>query len=337
MLGEEPCKVSLVGANGSFIGDLTEFITGGTANRKKMDVSTANCTFSSNKDSWGILRKIKPWATYLRIERDGRDQWEGPVTNAVDGLSFDVTASDMGAYWKRTECKTATYSNTDVIEVAEGLISQALMKAPYGLPIMDTTILGSLVTKTYSSTEYLLLDDALQSLPGLEYYFFGRTLFLFGAPEFAKSVVKLNDESWFPTPTVELAGDVYANRIIVKGSSHVGVAEAPTAEINYYGLLSRRFDRPELSTQSAVNAEAERLLLSVRDSIYLNTDSGAFLDPKVNISLDRLVPGAYVDVSHYVGAIPLDRQMRINEVSLDIVSSQVSLVLEPLGAISEEG
>ena len=332
MIGQEKTKVSLVSATGSFIDDLTKYIVSGTCNRKRNTTTTFNGIFSSDISSWSTLRKVNTWSTFIRVERDGRDQWEGPVTTAEDGEQFSLVDSDLSAYWSRRETKSSTHTNSDVATIASALLTQGFKKREPGLPIINSSIVGKLTSKTYSDADSTMIMDNIKGLPGLEWYLFGRTVYLFGTPDYPKSSFKLTDESWNPLPTVEKSGTTYANRVVVKGNRVTGIAEAPVAEINYDGgVLCRRFDRPELETQSAVDAEAEKRLAQCRDALYINAQSFSILKPDVNIDLANVLPGSYVDVDHYVGAIPVNRQMRINEVRLDCVTSEVSIALEPLG------
>lgn len=336
MLGDDPCKISLYTKGGTFLADLTRYVVEGTFQRRKRTVSQFSGVFTADDGNTADLAKIDYWSTQIVCERDGRDQWSGRVTNVVfDGTTARVSASDKTRHWIRAELPGGIYSVKDVSFVAEDLISRAFATDIDSLPSFVTVPVGSVISKTFSSGTYKYLNDALEDLPGLTWTAFGDTVFLFGLEENANSIVKLDDRSWSPLPSVERAGQLYANRVAVVGKGAVGIAEAPADEISYYGEIYRRYEAPDVSVQSQLNALAESYLARSRDSTYFNTDQASVLSPKVNISLASLIPGQCVDVDHVVGIYSLRRQLRIDGVDVDCVSGQVSLLLEPLSVPEE--
>lgn len=337
MLGQEPCKVSLYSAGGTFMADLTQCLSGGKFSRKKNDVSTFEGSFVADDGSYHDLRKMVFWATYIVCERDGRDQWSGPITNILFNVdSVEVTASDKTVYWARTQVPNLSYSVDDVSLVAQDIILKSFVNNLYGMPELDVSIAGVVSTKSFLASEQKSVLDALSDLPSLQWTAFGETVYFFALEDTPNSVVKITDKDWFPIPSVELAGQTYANGAIVVGKGVTGFAYAPDAELQYYGSLFRRYDHLDDSSQSTVNSLAIDYLARTRDAVYLNTENGAVLSPKLNVSLEELIPGNTVDVDHSAGIFDLHRKLRVDQVEVDCVSGDVRLSLEPL-AVADEG
>lgn len=336
MLGEDPCTISLVTANGTFVDDLTKFATSGKFQRKKNAVSQFNGTFNSDMDSFSTMSKLDYWSMYIRCERDKRDQWEGPVTNVEDNDGvITVVASDITAYWSRSLVKNHSFVGEDVAAIAQSIIESTFATSIYGEPFLETSVVGALLDRDFSESDYKLLSDIFSDLPGLDWYAFGRTVYLFGASREPVSSFKINDESWFPLPAVERSGEKYANRVVVKGSGVTGIAEAPLDEIDYYGLIVRRSELTSATSQTAVDKEAQAILARARDATFFNTDSLSVLRPTVNTKLENVVPGAYVDVDHSITGRPLSRQLRIDTVEVDCLLGTTAISLEPLGVPDE--
>lgn len=337
MLGQEPCKVSLYSAGGTFIADLTKSLSSGTFNRKKRAVSTFDGSFGIDEGSNVDLEKIDFWATYIVCERDNRDQWSGPVTNVVfNSDTVDVVASDKTVYWSRAQVPSLSYNSDDIALIAEDIISKAFMNNLYGMPELDVSVAGIVLDKNFVSSEVKYVSDALDGLPGLQWTAFGETIYLFALEENPNSIVKITDKDWFGLPSVERAGQIYANGVIVVGKGFVGHAYAPASELEYYGNIFRRYDVPDVASQAGVNNLAMEYLALTRDATYLNTENNAVLSPTLNISLAELIPGNCVDVDHIVGPYSLHRQLRIDGVEVDCITGNVNLSLEPLAVADEE-
>lgn len=337
MLGQEPCKISLYSAGGTFIADLTKYCSDGKFGRRKKDVSNFEGSFVADQGSYSDLRKMEFWATYIVCERDGRDQWSGPITNILFNVdSVEVTASDKTVYWNRTPAKSGTYTVDDVSLIGEDIILKAFRNDIYGMPELVVSNVGVAIDKTVVESDDIFVSDVLGDLPSLQWTAFGETIYLFALEESPNSVVKITDKDWFPIPSVERAGQIYANGAIVKGNGVTGYAYAPDAELQYYGNVFRRYDHPDDSSQTAVNNLAISYLARTRDATYLNTESSAVLSPKLNVDLAELIPGNTVDVDHSAGVYNLHRQLRIDGIDVDCLSGDVSLSLEPL-AVADEG
>jgi hypothetical protein len=288
---------------------------------------------------------IDYWATSILCERGVdntkenklRDQWFGPVTNFIEKNGvYSIIASDLTAWWTRDDASTVTYVDQDVVNIVTDLIERMFSGHPFAMPTLDTAIAGALDSLSYEETQDKSLADIVKDLGKLNYFAFGKTVYLRGVDSQVGASLQLNDMSWSPLPSVEHAGNEYANRVKVKGTGVRAIAEAPQSEIDYYGLCSRTFRYPDITTATAAQNKADELLAQTRDATFINVDNQATLNEKVDIKLENLLPGILVDVDHSVARQSFQRRFMLNTVEVDCMSGDVAIGLQPLKSLEEE-
>jgi len=332
-LGDEPCIVSLVSYDGLFQRDITPYMVSGSFTRVKNNVSVFDGEFVADGSIWDD--RIEFWRSFIRVERDGRDQWEGPITNIVESLQdsrLKIVASGMSVFWARATMPNFSFDGLDVVDVAYSVLERVFWGHVTANCEYRRVPKGKLVKVEYLAVEDVVVADAFRELAGLDYFEFGRTIYLFSADPFPVPQLRLNDESFVVLPEVEAKGELYANQVVVKGSGVRGYAEASVDEIGFYGRLVRRFEYPNISVQASADSKAREILGRTRDSFYVNFGGDSMLSSSVPIGLDGLLPGMYVQVDHFVSRRSLSRMFRLESVKVDCVKGTVSVVLEPVGS-----
>lgn len=341
--------VSLATPDGKVTGDLTQYMDNGDATRTRRGISSAKVGLSNHRDVWPLLRALKddqPYGTWLICEEEKangkRDLiWGGPVMSAhraADSDGYDIIALDQGSYWSRLEIIQVNYKAQDVAHLVHTFLRDNLAQNLNAVPVFEVFDTGSNdEIGNVEANNGIMIDSVMNGFPVLNYTFIGKTLFLFGVQSESQAYIELTDESWTPLPVVGMEGASYANNVIVKGSGVIGRASiVPPAHL---GVITRRFDLPEIVEEGLANSTARDYLNQMLNAEYLNAEGTKTLnkgDEKVaQLEINDLIPGKKVEVSSTDLEEDFVDMYTLDQVTIDLVERDVSIGLSGFG-IAEE-
>lgn len=311
--------------------------------RRLDDMSDATVEIGTEQDEECIahLGAIDPFTYEIAIWRDGVESWVGPVqdpTYNYDGAI--IPARDLFWWFERRLLLTdRTYVATDLAEIAQQYVADALAQDPTPNISITATLTGVLGTRVVTSTLYRRAADELRELArtGLDFTAIARTI-RFGGEEIpAHPLVTLTSDIFEVAPA-RLAGEALANDVYVLGSSGAGVS-SPT--VGHYGgydipLVQQVYSEPAILDVSSADHAAQTRWDLLRSPPYYIT--GRLLE-NAPIAFDDLIPGARVRVAQQVGFRRIVEDMRLLTVDVDAgatedgVTEHVRLSLEPLGSV----
>lgn len=268
-------------------------------NRTLDDTSTARVTVNPDGDCCERLGTIRSWRHKLLIFRDGDPVWEGPITNIRWRLgSIDVFAADVTAWLdRRVIHHTQEFKNTDMVEIAQWLIEDALFPDDPGHSV---EVIGP--AKVYGDRSYTVnhgqAGDHLRDLAetGLDFTAVGSTIVLL--PEDHRAVVgRLSDEDMPEGLIVAEDGAALATRWVVTGDEDSGIVGEAGGQHEYYGLLERSFESTSITTVASANAAAAaKLRSSLPVPVFIDTQA-VTISPQAAVDINKLVPGWCLDIT----------------------------------------
>jgi hypothetical protein len=264
------------------------------------DSSTASVKIAvSGEDCCAELGNVRSWRQLLNIYRGGVFVWSGFIVN-VD-WKFDEVVVDaidiIGLMDRRVPHQSFNFTDTDVADIAEALIEDALAPDDPGHTVTVIGPSGVLGGRTYDVNVGQSADH-LRDLAdtGIDFTAVGNNIVIL-PDDFCEVVGRLSDEDMPEGLSVAEDGASLATRVIVAGSEQsdaLGVAGGVNA---YYGLLERYVEQNNISTQAAADAAAQaRLASSLGVPTFIDTKE-VTLAPTANVELARLVPGWCLDIT----------------------------------------
>jgi hypothetical protein len=296
------------------------------------------------------LRDVNEWEHELRVLRDGREVWVGPVVGSGPAEEGEATyetlhlfARDLWAWFERRILRAdRTFSNSDLADIFAAYANLALAEDNgMGINVVtqDTGILG---TRSISAADPTRAADELRELArdGVDFTFLNRQL-LVGNVEIPTDPVAILGDSHVAEVLILGAGLSTATRVYVRGgvdfeaagfdrTAPLGVAGGVDARL---GLLEILEDEPAILDAASARVAAETRLDLLRQPPRLVE---ARLLPEAPVDLARLAPGARVDVRLTVGCQRVDEVMRLHELRVEATAEETEAVrvrLQPLGSL----
>jgi len=281
-------------------------------------------------DGW---EDVRPWATEIIVYRDGRDQWAGPVTDVSFGYgTIAVEADDLTAWWDRRTIPTLNFLNDDLTDIFLGIYEQAM--EPDDSPNINliTELTGVVGDRAYNGNIYQYAMDAIKELAdtGLDFTAFSRNVIVGGEEVDASPFVTLLDEHWTEPPIVRDRGNEQATIVVVKGNGVQAIARAPQSYIDFYGVLVRVFEEPDILDEASARLAAETRVDLLKDPQFIETPQGAGLKTTAPITVEQLIPGMRIRVDTQSTCRQVVNDFRLQQVTVDF-DGTVSIDLQPLG------
>jgi hypothetical protein len=287
-------------------------------------------------DGW---EDIHPWATEVIVYRDGRDAWSGPVTQGKYGYGYaEVEADDLTAWYSRRTVPALNLVNRDLTDIFMLLHDAAMQQGPIeNMNVVDSPS-GIITSRVYQGQLYQYTHDAIAELAktGLDYTAYSRTILVAGEDLNQAPYITLMDEHWTTPPTIIERGNEQATVVIVKGKGIQAQAVAPKEYLDYYGVLVRVFDEPNIVDVVSAELAAETRLDMLKDPVYIETPVGAALKTSAPITLEQLIPGIVIRVDSQSTCRKVVSDFRLHKVTVDF-GGAVSIDLEPLGHYTDDG
>jgi hypothetical protein len=281
-------------------------------------------------DGW---EDIRPWATEVIVYRDGRDQWAGPVTDVSFGYgTIAVEADDLTAWWDRRTIPSLNFLGDDLTDIFLRIYDEAMKPDESPNINLITQLTGVVGDRAYNGNSYMYAMDAIKELAdtGLDFTAFSRNVIVGGEEVDVTPFVTLLDEHWTEPPIVCDRGNEQATIVVVKGQGVQAVARAPQSYIDFYGVLVRVFEEPDILDAPSVRLAAETRVDLLKDPQFIETPQGAGLKTTAPITVEQLIPGMRIRVDTQSTCRQVVNDFRLQQVTVNF-DGNVSIDLQPLG------
>ncbi|MFJ6565729.1 hypothetical protein ACIQMV_39055 [Streptomyces sp. NPDC091412] len=261
--------------------------------------STARAVIQPGLDCCGPLGRISTWRNRLVVFRDGRYVWEGPITGISWTLGgIEIRARDITAWLdNRVVHQDRTFSNVDVMEIAEWLIDDGYAPDDPGHTVQVVGRAGISGSRSYSKNVGQTGDHLRQlAEAGLDFTAIGSKILLLPETHMA-SVGRLSDADLPAGLEVAEDGASLVTRWIVAGSEQSGALGEAGGIDPFYGLHERYLEQNEITDDaSAAQAATARQRASTPVPVFVDTQE-VTLAPETAIDVPSLVPGWALDVT----------------------------------------
>ncbi|MFD0208952.1 hypothetical protein ACFVH9_07430 [Streptomyces hirsutus] len=261
--------------------------------------SSARAVIQPGSDCCARLGRIGSWRNRLVLFRDGRYVWDGPVTDVTWSLGeVEIVAEDLSVWLdKRVPHENRTFTNVDLSEVAEWLITDGFAPDDPGHTVEIVGKAGITGSRSYSAGIGQTGDHLRQlAEAGIDYTVIGSKILLLPEDHLV-SVGRLSDVDLPDGLAVSEDGKSLVTRWIVAGSEASGVVAADGGIDEWYGLHERYVEMSEITDQaSALQAAKARRRVSSAVPVFIDTRE-VTISPQANIDVPSLVPGWALDVT----------------------------------------
>ena len=278
------------------------------------------------------LGVVDPWATEMRIWRDERLVFEGPITEYDEERDVaTITAATVDTWMKFRHVYDVidreVLPGVTPTSIAREIIEQAFSRDdPRVLEYLDVRDGGDLITRKIGDAEETgappNAEQELRSLAGsfVDWTVVGRRIIVWPDNYYLSNIGTLMQhhligDGW----SIRVRGDDYGSKFLMEGDAVLGTAGGISER---YGLVEQTVrDDTILDTATATKA-ADRLynIRGARPPRWLVIGDGAQLSAESPFDIDQLVPGVrvVVDISGDDIAQPFRQNMRLTRVSTSV-------------------
>jgi len=326
-------------------------LTGATSinwDRRLDDISEAEVVVSlagSREDTCcECLGEAEPWCHELHIVRDGEIVWLGPIYEVLYGFEqVTIRARDLMS-WTTVRIADDDIDFTtpaDIVTIAEAVLTEAFNEDdPCILEFISSTPAGGDPTGYFSEAFSATAFDQIEQLSNikLNYTTIGRTIILGGEDLPLAPVATLTDDMILSDVTLTKAGLLQGNRWFVHYEGDGGIPGVGQVDPQCYGLIERLRQNDDgiqdaTTANEVAQAYAEALGTAPR---LLELQEGARLSPETPWTIDKMIPGARVDVALARLCVSASQSFRLESVQIkqDVEGEAVSLSLSPVNLSS---
>lgn len=277
--------------------------------RVRNDKSWAEVDFSSCE---GDLSGVWPWRHDLIVYRDGRQVWQGPITQPVASGTATIHADDRWAWLDVRAIRVDLTATGDLTDIALAIIQEGL-RHPDGAPD-ETGILtdpqpdvrptGVTGTREYEQYRYMA-GAALRRLVGgaLNVTWVGKLLVMWGIQTLGR-VNMLQDKDFLQPLGVMRDGYSAASAVAVLGQdgavAYVGRTDP------YFGLIESVInDRSITDAGSADDLARLQVGRGMPVPVFISVGEEATLSDRAPVSIEELIPGVEVPIWTTVTGFPV--------------------------------
>lgn len=258
------------------------------------------------------MAEIQPWKHEIRIYRDARSIWVGPVVQrTIDGDQGKVVARDLSTWAARRRVgKSLTHTQADLSVVARDYWNDGLSRDKSPNIRLATYLTGTLADRAVEADK-VLVDSQIAELvrSGLSWSVISRTIVLGIRQGQTQAVARLLDSSFVVEPGTDEDGSDQTNDLIVLGEGAGEGAEQPHGQARdqgsavEFGLLEDVVSESEIKDDASAAANARTQVALLADPPA--TISGGTLSQIAPVTIDELVAGAPVDIRLSQTCVPV--------------------------------
>lgn len=352
--------------NGAHLWTKVQGLTELSWGRKRDDWSEGSITVTKSlagSDCCGKLGQTHTWGHELRIYRDGKTVWAGPIVKVREkraSITFD--ARDMLFWFDRRSLETRAgpyhpWAGVDTGAFLRLIIQEAFTNPDPNGPNWDPGLLAYAVLQnsgTTSTTERLWkhsmsVGEVVRDLigAGMDMFTIGRAIYLISDKLAAGTAPYRLRESDFLTEleVVENGLDA-ATQVFVVGGQPVDGTGNPNTDPNvppvigsaggwdsFYGLVTQHSSSQNVVQQGVADGiAAARRAYAYPPPIDIIVPNGAKLSPEAPVDMGQLVPGRLFQVTLESYCRAIQQNFRLNELSVDWTSTTTETVAVSLAS-----
>lgn len=284
-----------------------------------------------NGDCARRVGKVEPWAHELRLYRDGKRVWEGPVFDLEeDRSSITILARDPLAWLSRRAVRTNPTNGAQVNAAAHAgqVISDALSAGgmdPNLLPFLLVDTGGSPATERSTQP---LTSNALNELveiarAGLDFFAVGRQIVV--RPDrdvYDRRPFRLRETDLLADFRVRKVGAETATKAYVAGGAAPGSGAGSPLPVGEWGGPARGYglvenvSRADNTHDTTVLSGLARRVVGYGNPapVTVSLPQNAQLSPDAQVSVEDLVPGQHFEIAIRSYAIRVLARMKLNQV-----------------------
>jgi len=310
---------------------------------------------TANETCCDILRDVRPVRDELVIYRNERPVWQGPIIQLIyRNDEVRIEAKDL-SWWlnHRVPRISRVFTEQDLSTIFETLLEDAIDIDYFGLKY-QINVSGILGDREVKRNEYKYFGDHLRELgrTGIDWTIWNRKLYAGGytVPN-ATPIASLKSEHFSNGYEVALRGDILCTGAIVKGSGEVSTG-VYSIDDPQYGVVDAVWDEPTIKDyNSALVAAKTRWDMLHKPSLFfrnpkkrdigispdeLSSTDAAILADDAPVDIQRLIPGATVNLKVAYLCQDVEFAMRLKRISVTIENNEnVELGLIPIGTTNE--
>lgn len=299
-----------------------------------------------------VLDQIRPWRHELRIDRDGKTAFVGPVVTKGGSTSRTFAAKDLSIWMARRRIRTdLSYHQVDIATIFAGIVEAALAPDPSPNITLDVELIGVLADREVPILKHLMAQSELDELfrTGADWHVEGRTIVVRRRRDRPANmetgvVPTLLDVDFATLPTVLENGMAQRNDVLVRGfdgavtSSDADTVFGEAAQLELVrldGLLDGVFSEDTILDSPSAAAGA-RARLALVGATPLSIGNAVFADT-ARVPFEYLRPGALVDLDLTNTALVVSERRRITGISVTASSDveNVSVDTQPAALAAE--
>ena len=296
--------------------DLTgDLLPGYQCSRVLNDVSTASVALKDCYDG----PPIQPWAHALLFTWDGGYFWHGPVTSVTEDSAnvVQVVAADIMAWMRKRRLVDDFDSVGAAVDASAAfttIVSDGFDQDATVSYVVTAATTGVDVERQFLATDYIYVMDAIDELvvTGCDWTVFLNQIICGDIEATVAPIFVLNPDHMKVKPSVTLAGDDQANRLLVVGGDGIIGSAIATLSTTLYGRLDF-IDREADIIDSPSAADRAQGLMQFR--AYAPTlIEGIKLLPTAPVQVNDLIPGVEFALNVPGNAVPFIGTARIESV-----------------------
>jgi len=319
--GVEQYEAQLIDRTGTKVLDVFDGLTEVNWERRKDSVTVASVVANITGDC-GALGDVDPYATGLRLLRNGDVVWEGPVYEVRERFNtVEVVARDV-AHWLDVRVIRNVINDEDrardAVLIARDVVREGFRyDDPNVLPYLQVVPGGTKLTRKTDPADRPYAGAELSDLArvGMDWVVVGRRIVLMPPDHHLGRAAQITHEDILGDWDIIKAGRDFASRQITAGEGALVARRG--GKDRRYGLVEQVNNEQSLTTQEAVdNAAESRYVVTPRPPVWVSLDDGVTLRPETPVTIEELVPGVVFPGSFELRCTAVQQDFQLQRVSV---------------------
>lgn len=323
--GIEQYAVDLMVRGGQIRLDTLQNIISITWSRELDAISAATIVLAKGTGCCELLVEADPYATEIRIQRQGFTVWEGPVYEVRENLeTMEIFAKDnMHLLERRIIRNTIDDSiepGSDCSLIAESIIRQAFLLDNPNIIEWLYIIPGApfIARKTEEQTRSYAFGELSDiTRVGIDWAVIGRRILIFPADLPIGIGGRITDDDIIGDYTVVKSGRDFSTRQVTLGQGDLYAIQGGVDA--RYGLVENVNQESDLLSQGSVdNAAITRYEVTPIPPIWVSLEGGVYLKPTTPTTIAELVPGIVFPGSFTKYCNVVTQNFRLQRLTVDV-------------------
>jgi hypothetical protein len=324
--GIEQYAVDLMVRGGQIRLDTLQNLISLTWSRELDAISSATIVVAKGTGCCELLVEADPYATELRIQREGFTVWEGPVYEVRENLeTMEISARDnMHLLERRIIRNTIDDSiepGSDSSLIAESIIREGFLFDNPNITEWLHVVPGApfIARKTEEQTRSYAFGELSDiTRVGIDWTVIGRRILVFPADLPIGIGGRITDDDIIGDYTVVKSGRDFSTRQITLGQGDLYAIQGGVDA--RYGLVENVNQESDLLGQGSVdNAAITKYEVTPVPPVWVSLEGGVYLKPTTPTTIAELVPGIVFPGSFTSYCNVVTQNFRLQRLTVDVV------------------